>query len=72
MKKIRVGVLGVGRGYSFARSAADIPDMELVALCDRRQKALQHTAKALAREGRKVAAYADYDEFLGHGLKVEE
>ena len=31
--KIRVGVIGVGRGQSFARGATKAVGMELVALC---------------------------------------
>ena len=31
---IRVGVIGVGRGQSFARGATDTVGMKLVALCD--------------------------------------
>ena len=31
---IRVGVVGVGRGRSFARGASPHVGMELVALCD--------------------------------------
>ena len=32
--RIRVGVIGVGRGQSFARGATEVVGMELVALCD--------------------------------------
>ncbi len=33
-KTIRVGVIGVGRGQSFAQAANAAVGMELVALCD--------------------------------------
>ena len=33
-KPIRVGVIGVGRGQSFARSATATVGLELVAICD--------------------------------------
>jgi predicted homoserine dehydrogenase-like protein len=33
-KTIRVGVIGVGRGQSFADGASDLAGMKLVALCD--------------------------------------
>ncbi len=33
-RKIKVGVIGVGRGQSFARGATDAVGLELVALCD--------------------------------------
>ena len=33
-KPIRVGVIGVGRGQSFASGATELVGMKLVALCD--------------------------------------
>ena len=33
-RPIRVGVIGVGRGASFAAGATDLVGMKLVALCD--------------------------------------
>jgi hypothetical protein len=33
-RMIRVGVVGVGRGQSFARGATDVVGMRLVAVCD--------------------------------------
>ena len=63
MKKIRVGVIGVGRGQSFARGATDRVGMELVALCDTWQERLQEKGEEFG-----VATYADYDEFLTHDM----
>jgi predicted dehydrogenase len=37
---IRVGVVGIGRGYGFARAATEPLGMKLVALCDNRQEPL--------------------------------
>jgi predicted dehydrogenase len=34
---IRVGVVGIGRGYGFARAAGERMGMKLVALCDVRE-----------------------------------
>jgi predicted dehydrogenase len=59
---IRVGVVGVGRGSSFARGAA-IAGMELVALCDIWKQRLNSLARQL-----KVAAYTDYRRFLRHDM----
>jgi predicted dehydrogenase len=61
-RKIRVGVVGVGRGQTFMHQAAPA-GMELVAICD--------TWKAKLKEvGRKykIATYTDYDRFLEHDL----
>jgi predicted dehydrogenase len=62
-KKIRVGIIGVGRGQSFARGATDAVGMELVAVCDVWEE-------RLAEMGRQygVATYTDYDKFLEHEM----
>ena len=62
-KKIRVGVIGVGRGDSFARGATDLVGMELVAICDHWKDKVKASAK---RYG--VTAYTDYDKFLEHDM----
>ena len=62
-RPIRVGVVGVGRGKSFAESASDAVGMELVALCDTWEERLRQLAGDLS-----VAAYTDYDEFLTHDM----
>lgn len=60
--RIRVGVIGVGRGDSFATGAAGA-GMKLVALCDLWEEKLKNV-------GRKhgVATYTDYDKFLEHDM----
>ncbi len=61
-KPIRVGVVGVGRGRSFANAAPHV-GMELVALCDTWEEKLVE-----AGEEYGIATYADYDEFLEHDM----
>ncbi|MBT3341557.1 MAG: Gfo/Idh/MocA family oxidoreductase [Gemmatimonadetes bacterium] len=61
--KIRVGVIGVGRGRSFAGGASDTVGMELVALCDQWEEKLVETGKQYG-----VATYTDYDRFLEHDM----
>ncbi|MBI3970147.1 MAG: Gfo/Idh/MocA family oxidoreductase [Chloroflexi bacterium] len=60
---IRAGVVGVGRGQSFARGAGRHAGMQLVALCDTWEERLH----ALGRE-LEVATFTDYDRFLEHDL----
>lgn len=60
--KIRVGVVGVGRGTMFARQAQQV-GMELVALCDTWEEKL-----AAAGQQFNVTTYADYDRFLEHDM----
>jgi predicted dehydrogenase len=62
-KKIRVGVVGVGRGQSFASGATEVVGMELVALCDTWQERLLEVGK---RYG--VTTYTDYNQFLEHDM----
>ncbi len=60
---IRVGVIGVGRGISFAQGANDLVGMKLVALCDRREERLQQAGQQFG-----VTVYTDYDRFLEHDM----
>ena len=62
-KKIRVGVVGVGRGQSFAGGATDLVGMELVALCDTWEERLLEVG---GRFG--VQTYTEYDKFLEHDM----
>ncbi|MCZ6676546.1 MAG: Gfo/Idh/MocA family oxidoreductase [Candidatus Poribacteria bacterium] len=59
---IRVGVVGVGRGSSFAKGAQFV-GMELVALCDTWEEKLRDVGKQL-----NVTTYTDYDKFLEHDM----
>ena len=67
-RPIRVGVVGVGRGASFARGAGAAVGMELVALCDTWEEKLGDVARQLGRSGGEVAAYTDFGEFLEHDM----
>ena len=67
-KKIRVGVVGVGRGYGYAHAADDLVGMELVALCDVNAKGLAEAKKRFAAAGRRISTYTDFDRFLAHDM----
>ncbi len=60
---IRVGVVGVGRGRSFARGTGELTGMKLVALCDTWEERLEQTGKEFG-----VETYTEYDEFLSHDM----
>ncbi len=62
MKKIKVGVLGVGRGQTFMYQAKNT-GMELVAICDKWKERLEDVGKKY-----KVKTYTDYDKFLSHDM----
>lgn len=61
-KTIKVGVIGVGRGSSFAR-AAHLVNMKLVAICDKWEEKLAQVGNEL-----EVATYTDYEKFLEHDM----
>ncbi len=65
-KKIRVGVLGSGRGMAFAQGAGELVGMELVALCDKWVPGLKDAERRLAAGGKTVTTYTDYEKFLEH------
>jgi predicted dehydrogenase len=60
---IRVGVVGVGRGRSFAAGASELVGMKLVALCDTWEQRLQEIGTK-----HNVATYTDFDKFLEHDM----
>lgn len=62
-KLIRVGVVGVGRGESFARGATELVGMKLVAICDTWEEHLNEVGKQY-----DVATYTDFEKFLEHDM----
>lgn len=60
--EIKVGVIGVGRGMSFA-DGAELCNMKLVALCDKWEEKLNQFGK-----DKDISLYTDYDEFLKHDM----
>lgn len=61
-RKLRLGVVGVGRGQTFMHQAPAV-GMELVAICDTQKQRLKQIGKQLG-----VATYTDYAKFLEHDL----
>lgn len=62
-KTIDVGVVGVGRGQSFASGATELVGMRLVALCDTWEQRLKQVGGKYG-----VATYTDYEKFLEHDM----
>ena len=59
---IRVGVVGVGRGMSYARGG-ETAELKLVAICDTWEEKLKEANEQLG-----VATYTDYEKFLEHDM----
>ena len=64
MKKIRVGVFGVGRGMDIAKCFM-LADAEIVAICDNHK---ERREKALKSLDNSVAVYENFDEFINHPM----
>jgi len=61
MKKVKIGVVGVGRGKSLLENGEYVPNAEFVAICDIWEEGLKEFEE-------KCATYTDYDEFLKHDM----
>jgi len=66
MKKVRIGVIGVGRGKSMIRYCAAVDNAQVVAICDKWAEGLDMMKKKMT--GHDIAYYTDYDEFLRHDM----
>ena len=66
MDKVKIGVIGGGRGKSMIRYGREASNAELVAICDFRDDVLEHMKKECGENG--ISYYSDYDEFLKHDM----
>lgn len=66
MKKIKVGVIGAGRGMSMMSYCKASDNAELVAICDKYLPILEKAKEKLGEES--ITYYTDYDEFLKHDM----
>ena len=61
MKKIRVGIFGVGpRGNDLAKNFMML-NCEIAAICDNRKDALEKTS---AKLGKNIPAFDNFDDFI--------
>lgn len=66
MNKLRVGVVGVGRGASMMRYCRAAENAQLVAVCDNWEAGLRAQEKEIG-DG-SIAFYSDYASFLQHDM----
>lgn len=64
MKKIKIGVFGVGRGMDIARDFM-LLDCDVCAICDNHK---ERREKAAAELGGTAAVYEDFDSFIEHDM----
>ncbi len=67
-KKVRVGVLGAGRGQSLIDYCCKADNAELVAICDRQEEKLQEMREKYP--GEPISYYTEWKEFLNHDMDV--
>ena len=67
-RKVRVGVLGAGRGTSMMQYCYKADNAELVAICDRDQGKLDHMKELFP--GEHITYYTNYEEMLKHDMDV--
>lgn len=65
-KKLRIGVVGVGRGASMMNYCRASDNAVLVAICDKWVEGID--AKKNEYAGEDIGFYTDYDEFLTHDM----
>ena len=68
MKKIKVGAFGASRGMVLMHGMAVLPEVELVAVCDRNPAGIEKTRKLGEAFGMDIAVYSDFDAFLQHDM----
>ncbi len=66
MKKIRVGVLGIGRGNTMIEYTKKSKDVILCAICDSWEEGLNEMKSRINDDS--ITYYTNYDEFLKHDM----
>ena len=65
MKKLKIGILGAGRGIDIAQNLLLLDNCEVVSLCENNKSRIKY---GLDRLGKEIPVYEDFDEFLQSGL----
>ncbi len=68
MKKLKIGLLGVGRGRVICEFCENAENAEITAICDKNSESLDRVSKELNND--KITYYTDYDKFLKHDTDV--
>ena len=66
MKKIKIGVMGTGRGESMISYCKIAKNAEIVAICDNWLEALQKQQEKC--KGLNIAFYDNFDDFIKHDM----
>jgi len=65
-KFVKIGIVGLGRGYSLIKDSLNESYVKLTAICDKNMQKLEDARKNLAEDFgiTDVPCFSDYDEFL--------
>ena len=65
-KFVKIGIVGLGRGYSLIKDSLKESYVKLTAICDKNAQKLEDARKNLAEDFgiTDIACFSDYDEFL--------
>jgi len=66
MQKIKIGVMGIGRGTAMINYCKAVGDVELVAICDSWEQGLLAKKEELDNDG--ITCYLSFDEFIKHDM----
>ena len=66
MKKVKIGVLGAYRGTSMINYCKRADNTEVVAICDKSQKAIETQCKNA--EGLDITFYDNFEDFIKHDM----
>ena len=67
--KVKIGVLGAGRGKAMMRYSVESGNAELVAVCDRYQARLDEVKETYGK-GRSITYYTEFEDFLKHDMDL--
>lgn len=65
MKKLKIGILGAGRGIDIAENLILLENCEVVSLCENKKERVKY---GLDRLGKEIPVYEDFDDFIESGL----
>ena len=68
MEKMKIGVVGVGRGEHMINYSRHADNAQLVAVCDKWKDGLDAMKSRIGDD--RVSYYTDYDEFLKHDMDI--
>lgn len=67
-KKLKIGVLGAGRGFTMINGLLNHPEAELSAICDFHPAFKERATKLIKQAGLKTVFYSDFEKFMLHDM----